>query len=151
MKFLKLIIALLLLSLGLIANAQTKRNVKQEEANKKLVLTFYQQLIGDKDVSAIDKYLSEDFIQHNPQMKGGREALKNAVLERFKNAPKEQIDFRHVAAEGDLVFLHMKMKSPDGKVEAVADFFGIKNNKIIELWDVVQAVSENAFNPHPMF
>ena len=51
---------------SLSVNAQTKRNPKQEEANKKLVMTFYQKLIGDKDVSAIDQYLSPNYITHNP-------------------------------------------------------------------------------------
>ena len=54
------------------------------------MVAFYQQLIGDKDVSAIDKYLSEDFIQHNPQMADGREALKNAVSERLKMPQKKK-------------------------------------------------------------
>ncbi|MES1181293.1 MAG: hypothetical protein ABUL44_00715, partial [Flavobacterium sp.] len=54
---LKLMMALVLFAIGFVANAQTKRNLKQEEANKKMVTTFYQGLFGDKDYSVIDKYI----------------------------------------------------------------------------------------------
>ena len=149
MKKIALIIAVFAFSFS--ANAQTKRNLKQEEANKKLVMTFYQKLIGDKDVSAIDQYLSPNYITHNPQMQNGREALKNAFNKDFGNAPKIKVDFRNVAADGNFVFLHMKMQNPAGKYEAVADIFKVENNKIVEMWDVIQEIPEKAANLHPMF
>lgn len=148
MKKIALIVVVFAFSFS--ANAQ-KRNIKQEEANKKLVMTFYQKLIGDKDVSAIDLYLSPDYITHNPQMQNGREALKNAFNKDFSNAPKIKIDFRNVAADGNFVFLHMKMQNPAGKYEAVADIFKVENNKIVEMWDVIQEIPETAANKHPMF
>lgn len=141
----------ILFAIGFSANAQTKRNVKQEEANKKLVVTFYQSLIGDKDITAIDKYLASDYITHNPNIVDGSEALKKAFSTDFANAPKIKVDFKHIAADGDFVFLHVKMKKPDGKYEAVADVFKVINNKIVELWDVVQAFPERSENEHPMF
>jgi len=52
------------------------RNLQQEESNKQLVLKFYQRLFGDKDISAIDEYIVTNYIQHNPQVADGREALK---------------------------------------------------------------------------
>ncbi|RKS98443.1 ester cyclase [Flavobacterium sp. 123] len=149
MKKIVLIVVVFVFSIS--ANAQTKRNIKQEEANKKLVVTFYQQLIGDKDVVAIDKFLDNNFITHNPTMLNGKEPLRTAFLKDFSKAPKIKIDYRHVGADGDLVFLHIKMTRPDGKVEAIADIFKIKNNKIIEMWDVIQEVPENSANEHPMF
>ena len=40
------------------ADAQNRRNIKQEEANKKLVAVFYQKLFGDLDLSVIDQYIN---------------------------------------------------------------------------------------------
>lgn len=114
-------------------------------------MTFYQKLIGDKDLSAIDQYLSPNYITHNPQMENGREALKNAFNKDFSNAPKIKVDFRNVAADGNFVFLHMKLQNPAGKYEAVADIFKVENNKIVEMWDVIQEIPEKAANLHPMF
>ena len=100
----KSFLLLALFSIGFVSNAQTNRDVKQEEANKKLVTTFYQGLIGDKDISVIDKYLDRNFATHNPNMADGREALRKAFSSDFANAPKIKVDFRHIAVDGDFVF-----------------------------------------------
>jgi predicted SnoaL-like aldol condensation-catalyzing enzyme len=131
--------------------AQTKRNTKQEEANKKLVSSFYQSLFGDKDLSVIDQYLVKDYIQHNPAVADGSEALKEGLKIWFAGAPKEKINIQHIAADGDLVFIHLKSKGGDGKTISVIDIFKLKNNKIVEHWDVIQEVPATSANPHPMF
>ncbi|MFV5683814.1 ester cyclase [Flavobacterium sp. GB2R13] len=149
--FSKSAILILLLSMSIEINAQSKRNLKQEETNKKIVSTLYQSLFGDKDTSAIDKYIVEDYIQHNPMVADGRKALKDGVEKWFVGAPKEKIDIQHIAADGDLVFIHLKSKGADGKLTSVIDIFKLKNNKIVEHWDVMQAVPEKSANNHPMF
>src|ERR1700729_3621437 len=79
----------------------------RENENKKMVADFYQALFGDKDVSAIDKYIGDTYTQHNPAVADGKEALKSAVTQWFKGAPKEKIDIQHLAADSDLVFIHL--------------------------------------------
>jgi predicted SnoaL-like aldol condensation-catalyzing enzyme len=129
---------------------QISDNQKQEEINKKLVADFYQQLFGDKDVSAIDKYIGDVYIQHNPAAADGKEALKLVVSEWFKNAPKEKIDIQHLGADGNFVYIHTKAKWGT-KVVSVIDIFRIENGKIVEHWDVMQEVPEKSANDHPMF
>jgi predicted SnoaL-like aldol condensation-catalyzing enzyme len=131
--------------------AQSKRDIKQEAANKKLVMEFYQSLFGDKDFTAIDKYLSKDYIQHNPSVADGSEPLKEGVKIWFKDAPKSKVDFQHTASEGDLVYLHIKSVGADGKITAIMDIFRVKNQKIVEHWDVIQSAPEVSANKHPMF
>ncbi len=128
-----------------------KRNVAEENANKKTVTEFYQKLFGDKDLSVIDTYIEKDYIQHNPHAADGRQALKEFATKLLANGPKTKIDFRHVAADGDLVFLHIKAKNFDGKDMALVDIFRLKNGKIVEHWDVMQDVPATAANAHPMF
>ncbi|MBO9595361.1 MAG: ester cyclase [Niabella sp.] len=120
-------------------------------ANKKRVLDFYQKMFGDKDLTAVDEYIAHDYIQHNPNVADGAEAFKKAAAGWFKNAPKTIIDVQHVAAEGDLVFLHLKNKNPDGRVTSTIDIFRLENGKIAEHWDVHQDVPPKAANAHPMF
>lgn len=128
-----------------------KRNVAEENANKKTVTEFYQRLFGDKDLSVIDTYIVEDYIQHNPYAADGRQALKEFATKLLSHAPKTKVDFQHVAADGDLVFLHVKAKNFDGKDMALVDIFRLKNGKIVEHWDVMQDVPATAANAHPMF
>jgi len=121
------------------------------ESNKKIVLDFYQQMFGDKDLTAVDKYITPEYIQHNPNVADGSEAFKKAAEGWFKGAPKTKIDVQHIAAEGDLVFLHIKNTNPDGLLNSTIDIFRLKDGKIVENCDVHQDVPKKSENLHPMF
>jgi predicted SnoaL-like aldol condensation-catalyzing enzyme len=123
---------------------------QQLVANKILVSDMYQELFGDKDINAADKYIVENYIQHNPYAKDGREALKTVLKDWFKGAQKDKIDIRHLAADGDYVYIHTRSKMGD-KTYSVIDIFRIENNKVVEHWDVIQEVPAKAANAHPMF
>jgi len=153
-KSILLLIALLIVTsqLSVFGQSQTDdlKKYQQQESNKKMVKKFYQELFGEKNPDAINKYIGDKYIQHNPGLPDGREALLNAVKVWFKDAPKEKIDFQHVAADGDLVFLHVRNNSGP-KVRAIVDIFRIENGKIVEHWDVIQEVPEKSANEHPLF
>jgi predicted SnoaL-like aldol condensation-catalyzing enzyme len=123
---------------------------QQLEANKKMVTDMYQQLFGDKNIDAINKYIAKGYIQHNPMVADGRQALIDAAKKWFQGAPKEKIDIQHIAAEKDLVFIHTKGHMGT-KTVSIIDIFRIKDGKIAEHWDVMQEVPEKAANSHPMF
>ena len=63
------------------------------------------------------------YIQHNPSVADGAAAIKAAAKVWFKDASKEKIDFLRVAADRDLIFLHLKTKGDMGKDAAVVDIF----------------------------
>lgn len=136
-------------------NDKTKTNQislnSEIESNKKIVLDFYQQMFGDKDLSAVDKYIAPEYIQHNPNVADGSAAFKKATESWFKGAPKTKIDVQRIAAEGDLVFLHIKNTNPDGSLISTIDIFRLKDGKIVEHWDVHQDVPKESANQHPMF
>ncbi|MGZ8509812.1 MAG: nuclear transport factor 2 family protein [Chitinophagaceae bacterium] len=125
-------------------------NQKQIEANKKLVADFYQEVFGNKEIAPIDKYIGDTYIQHNPSVADGKEALRQAVTQWFKGAPKEKIDIQHLSADGDLVYIHTKSKN-GAKTFSVIDIFRVEKGKIVEHWDVGQEVPEKSANSHPMF
>ena len=118
--------------------------------NKKMVADFYQELFGDKNIDAIDKYIGDTYIQHNPLAADGKEALKEILKQWFRNAPKEKVDIRHLGADGDYVYIHTRSVR-GGDVYSVIDIFRLDNGKIVEHWDVIQKVPDNSVNPHPMF
>jgi predicted SnoaL-like aldol condensation-catalyzing enzyme len=143
-------ISIFLISCSKETNSST-RNLQQEESNKQLVLKFYQKLFGDKDISAIDEYIVPNYIQHNPQIADGRESLKKIATQWIAGGPKTTVDVHQSVAEGNLVILHVKSPTPDGKYQAIVEIFRVENNKIAEHWDVIQAAPETSANPHPMF
>jgi predicted SnoaL-like aldol condensation-catalyzing enzyme len=120
--------------------------------NKKLVLTFYANIIGRKDFEAGKKYMAETYKQHSPYAQDGHAGLA-AFVKFFKdNFPNHHYEVKKVIAEGDMVVLHlhgMGGMNPFG--EQVVDFFRVKNGKVVEHWDVIQAIPEKSENPNGIF
>lgn len=123
------------------------------QVNKALVVKAYQELFGDHDLTALDRYWAETYIQHNPTMKDGRDAVKQ-MLESIgiTHWPKQTIDFKRVIAEGDLVMTEVvQPKMGDMPETVIVDIFRVQNGRIAEHWDVMQAVPANPANPRPMY
>jgi predicted SnoaL-like aldol condensation-catalyzing enzyme len=140
------------------ASAATPANTsndatQKQEANKKLVLDFYQALYGDKDSTAIDKYIADDIKQHNPLLKDGKEWLKDALRPFLENPniEKTKIEIPQVAADGDMVWLLAKDVAPNGKVFARVNIFRVDNGKIVEAWKVSEPVPGKSENTNTMF
>lgn len=135
---------------GLFKSTDCEKILQTQNNNKKLVAEFYQKLFGDKNLDAIDEYIVDDYIQHNPMAADGKQALKDVLKKWFVNAPKEKIDIQHLGADGDFVYIHLRSKMGT-KTVSVIDIFRLKDNKIVEHWDVIQEVPEKSANNHPMF
>lgn len=142
-------------SLALVAacGVATATPPSQAERNKQLVLTAYQGLFGDHDLTVLDKYWAESYIQHNPYMSDGRESVKAFVRKLgIENWPKSHVKFLRVAADGDLVFLQtVQPKTEQSPETVIVDIFRVANGKIAEHWDTTQAVPADATNPRPMY
>ncbi len=111
----------------------------QLAANKKLVLAFYEQIIGRKDFDAARRYMGATYRQHAPYAADGPEGLR-AWLAGFKAAfPNHRYEVKRVIAEGPYVMLHMHgMGGPNPHGESVVDIFRVENGKVVEHWDVMQ-------------
>ena len=123
----------------------------QAETNKLLVTTAYQRIFGDLDIAGVDAHLSADFIQHNPTTADGPEGVKALVQMLIaQGVPKQQCTFKHVVAEGDIVFLHTRYEMA-GKEWRFIDIYRIANGKLAEHWDAMMAMPDVRGNNNPMF
>jgi predicted SnoaL-like aldol condensation-catalyzing enzyme len=123
------------------------------QANKALVLKAYQELFGDHDLTALDRYWATNYIQHNPTMTDGRDSVRQ-LLEKLgiTHWPKQKIEFRRVVAEGALVMIEVVQPKTEATPEtAIVDMFRIENGRIAEHWDVIQAVPTDTVNKRPMY
>ncbi|WP_084797570.1 nuclear transport factor 2 family protein, partial [Pseudonocardia sp. Ae706_Ps2] len=116
----------------------------------KLVTDFYTQAFVHRDVAgASQTYVAENYIQHNPQVPNGRAAFVDTMGPYVKDSG---VTFRigRVVAEGDIVVVHAESTEKDGKRSAIADFFRVEGGKIVEHWDVIQAIPGDTANGNPM-
>lgn len=126
-------------------------NTPLEEANKKLVVEFYERVLNQKDVAAIDRYVGP-YRQHNPLAGDGAEGLKGYINYLKEHAPQSRSEIKRVFADGDFVILHVHATmKPGDRGQAIIDIFRVSNGKLVEHWDVIQDVPEKAANSNGMF
>ena len=128
-------------------------NQQKLEDNKKLVSDFLQSFFGDKDSTAIDKYLADNIIQHSPLLHDTKQGFKEDTRPYYSrpNLPKTKVDIKQIAAEGDKVWTMVRDVAPNGKVFARMDIFKVENGKITEHWSVEQAEPKESDNKNTMF
>ncbi len=112
----------------------------EQKSNKTIVLECYRKIIRDLDVSLIDKYIKDDYIQHSPTIKDGKAGLIE-MLAFLKKLPKSAepglTPIVRVIADGDLVAVHLDVKFM-GQQVAVMDVMRLEDGKIAEHWDAGQ-------------
>lgn len=88
----KLLIAVAIMALGLnmiseVASADERRDFKQEEANRELVVNFYNKFFNEHLVNEAAVVVAGDYIQHNPTVPDGKAPLVNYFSGFFKENP----------------------------------------------------------------
>jgi predicted SnoaL-like aldol condensation-catalyzing enzyme len=122
------------------------------EANKKIVVDFYEKGLNQKDFDAAAKYFGPRYTQHNPGAPDGPEGFKRLVTLLKEKFPNSHNEIKRVIAEGDLVVLHVQsVREPGQRGRAIVDIFKVENGKIVEHWDVVQDIPEKSANDNTMF
>lgn len=120
--------------------------------NRAVVEDFARLFYAEKNVrAAFEKYVVEDYIQHNPNIADGREAAIAALEPKF-SSPTARFTIKRILVDRDHAVIHLHgQPDPASRGGAVADIYRLKDGMIVEHWDVLQPVPEHAANPHPMF
>lgn len=124
----------------------------KEEANRQIVLDFYEKALNQKNLDAAMSYLGNRYTQHNPSVKDGPEGLSNYIVFLREKFPQAHSEIKRSFVEGDYVILHVhSIREPGTLGRAIVDIFKLENGKIVEHWDVIQAVPEKSENNNTMF
>ncbi len=117
--------------------------------NKELVESFYAVVFQDHRLDALDLYMEDDYIQHNPEAAQGKKGFIEFFTELFGAFPDFKATIKMMAAEDDMVFVYNVITGTHTGAERhgrpaegskinfdVVDMFRIANGKLAEHWDV---------------
>jgi predicted SnoaL-like aldol condensation-catalyzing enzyme len=130
---------------GVLAIAQIGPHTPQEQANIKAVLELYEKALNQHDFEGSTQYLGPRYIQHNPFAEDGAEGLRKFIEFRKQKFPQAKSIIKRAFADGDYVILHVhSVREPGSRGVAIVDIYRMENGKVVEHWDVIQDVPEEA-------
>ncbi len=130
------------------ANADHARMLDSRDphaaANKRLVYDFWREVFEAGNPVLADRYLTETYIQHNPNVPSGRAGFVEFLRKIAKPtlaAARVKAPLVAITAEGDMVvlsFVQELAEPKDGSKKYTStwfDMFRVENGKIAEHWD----------------
>lgn len=151
MTCLRLLTCLCLLLGSLPAFAHAERQIDKEEANRQLVVHFYERFFNAHDLESA-AVVATDYRQHNPAVPDGKQTFVSFFSSFFAEHPQARARIVRSAANDDLVWLHVHATDgPQDRGQAVVDIFRVANGQIVEHWDVIQDVPDRSANDNGLF
>jgi predicted SnoaL-like aldol condensation-catalyzing enzyme len=103
------------------------KDAVQMEANKKIVVDFYEKALNQKDFEAASKYFGAQYIQRIPTVPDGPRAFKELVELLHSKFPDSHSEIKRVFADGDYAVLHVhNVREPATRGSAIVDIFRLE-------------------------
>lgn len=117
--------------------------------NLTLLSNFAGEVFVNKDLSNLDAYMKDDYIQHNPAVAQGSEGFKAFFADWFTAIPDFNYELKNIIANDDFVWVYgtysgthenewlgIPPTQAKYKFDAI-DIFRIEDGKLAEHWDVM--------------
>ncbi|RAQ52104.1 hypothetical protein AFGD_006336 [Aspergillus flavus] len=98
---------------------------------------------------AFNKYVVENYTQHNPNILDGRQAAIEALTPLY-STDGMVFEIHQTFVGGEYGLVHVKSVTPGQNDTAVMDMYRFEELKIVEHGDVLQTMTAG-INPHPFF
>ena len=121
--------------------------------NQALIGKFAEAVFTNKDLSKVDNFITEDYIQHNPLVKQGAKGFKSFFQDWFTAVPDFKYKLKNIIAKDDFVWVYGSYSGTQQgdwlgipathkpySFDAV-DIFRVENEKLAEHWDVLDIYS----------
>lgn len=123
------------------------------KSNLSLMSDFAQQVFVNKDLSKLNQYMNEDYIQHNPFVAQGSEGFKTFFNNWFSAIPDFNYELKNIIANEDFIWVYgsysgthsnewlgIPASHAEYQFDAV-DIFRVEDGKLAEHWDVMDLYS----------
>jgi predicted SnoaL-like aldol condensation-catalyzing enzyme len=104
-------------------------------ANKAVVSKVMDAVFVRRDSSIVERYFARAYIQHNPAVPNGRDAIPTLISHL---APGFRYEPGMIVAEGDPVMIHGRYTGWGRKPMVAVDIFRVVDGQLVEHWDVLQ-------------
>lgn len=125
---------------------------KRLDLNKENAIAFYRMAYEGSPRKAVELYVGEQYIQHNPLVGDGKPPFIDYFERMHAEYPDKSIEFVRGIAEGELVALHTHQVWPGNDQYVTMDFFRFdEQGKIVEHWDAMQQIPETSAHNNTMY
>ena len=105
--------------------------------NREVVLKFYEEVFNGWDLTHLDDFMRDDYMQHNATVEDGKEGFRK-FAEKFL-AAKPHMEIKKIFENKDHVAVFFKCTlGINGSVNKVVDIYRLQDGKLAEHWDVVE-------------
>jgi len=110
-------------------------------------------LVASGDVrEAYQQYVGKGFRHHNPYFRGDAASLMEAMEQNAAKNPNKEFEVQRALQDGDHVAVLSRVRqTPGDRGGAVVHIFRFEGDRIVEFWDIGQAVPESNVNENGMF
>jgi predicted SnoaL-like aldol condensation-catalyzing enzyme len=125
------------------------RMTDENSTNRDVVSRFYEDVFINHDMSRVDQYMRDDYIQHNADCPQGKAGFLEFFDVIFRAVPDFKYTLKKLACEGDIVMAYstttgthtggawLGQQPTGGRLNFnVVDIFRLQDGKIAEHWDV---------------
>ena len=124
----------------------------RQQSLKEAAIEFMTLVASGKVPEAYERHIGQNFRHHNPYFRGDAQSLQTAMAENAAQNPNKKLDVQFALEDGNRVAVFSRIKqNPDDRGSAVVHLFRFEGDRIMELWDVGQAIPENRVNENDMF
>ena len=111
-------------------------NIDESARSKAIALKAIRGVFIERDARVVQELFAPDYIQHNPTIPSGRDAI-SALVSSLPEGFRYELGM--VAAEGSIVMIHGRFVGWAPEPMVAVDIFRVENGRLVEHWDVMQA------------
>jgi len=121
-------------------------------SHREISISFLKLAASGQVREAYSRYVSPNFRHHNAFFRGDRESLMLAMEENATKNPNKRLEIKRSLEDRDLIATYSHVQQNPGDLgSVVVHIFRFEGDRIVEMWDIGQAVPKESPNENGMF